>query len=292
MSTARRIFIIFAGVLVFAPLAVFGQAKVPAKKSATGKSATGKAAPSKAAAPATDPALLQPATLKAQAPETFKVKFTTTAGDITIQVTRAWAPLGADRFYNLARHHFFNGASFFRVVPGFVVQFGLSANSKVSKAWDQAKIKDDPVKQSNHRGYLTFATSGANTRTTQFFINLGENAGLDAQGFSPFGQVSQGMDVVDKIYSGYGEKPDQGLITNQGKAYVDKNFPKLDKILTTAIEPPPAAAAPAKAPAKTGAKAPAKSTGKAPAKKAPSKSPAKSATPKPPATPAAPKQPS
>jgi peptidyl-prolyl cis-trans isomerase A (cyclophilin A) len=282
MKTARGIFFIFAGVLLFAPPAVFGQAKAPAKKSAAGKSAAGKTSPSKAAAPATDPALLQPATLKAQAPETFKVKFTTTAGDITIQVTRAWAPLGADRFYNLAKHHFFDGASFFRIVSGFVVQFGLSANPNVSKAWDQAKIKDDPVQQSNHRGYLTFATSGDNTRTTQLFINLGENGRLDAKGFSPFGQVSEGMDVVDKLYGGYGEKPDQGLITNQGKAYIDKNFPKLDKILSTAIEAPPAVAAPAKAPAKSPSKstgkAPAKSTGKAPAKKAPAK-------------PAAPKQP-
>lgn len=188
----------------------------------------------------TDPALLRPASLNAKAPETFDVKFTTTKGDFVVQVNRSWAPLGADRFYNLVKHGYFNGAAFFRVVPGFVVQFGLSADPAVNRAWHAANIKDDPVKQSNRPGTLTFATAGPNTRTTQLFINLGNNAALDNQGFAPFGQVTSGTDVVQKIYSGYGERPDQGQITNQGKAYLDKNFPNLDTIESTTISTPAA----------------------------------------------------
>jgi peptidyl-prolyl cis-trans isomerase A (cyclophilin A) len=180
-------------------------------------------------------ALLKPASITGQAPETFQVKFETTAGDFTVKVTRAWAPLGADRFYNLAKHDFFDGAAFFRVVPNFIVQFGLGAHPEVNHAWRSANFKDDPVKESNRPGTITFATAGPNTRTTQLFINFGNNAGLDRQGFSPFGEVTEGMDVVKKIYSGYGEKPDQGQITSQGKSYVDKNFPKLDTINTTKI---------------------------------------------------------
>ena len=181
--------------------------------------------------------LLHPGTLNAKAPEEYTVKFVTTRGDFTVKVKREWAPLGADRFYNLAKHHFFDGAAFFRVVPGFVVQFGLSADPAVSAAWQKATFKDDPVKQSNHKGFLTFATAGPNTRTTQLFINLGDNARLDSMGFSAFGQVSEGMDVVEHIYSGYGERPDQGAITNQGKAYLDKNFPKLDSVKSTVVTP-------------------------------------------------------
>jgi peptidyl-prolyl cis-trans isomerase A (cyclophilin A) len=154
-----------------------------------------------------------------------------------VKVKREWAPLGADRFWNLAKHHFFDGAAFFRVVPGFVVQFGLSADPAVSAAWQKATFKDDPVKGSNKKGFLTFATAGPNTRTTQLFINLADNGRLDSMGFSAFGQVSEGMDVVEHIYSGYGERPDQGAITNQGKAYLDKNFPKLDTVKSTVVTP-------------------------------------------------------
>jgi cyclophilin family peptidyl-prolyl cis-trans isomerase len=131
--------------------------------------------------------------------------------------------------------------TFFRVVPRFIVQFGISPRPDVAKAWFRANIADDPVKQSNKRGTITFATAGPNTRTTQLFINYGDNAGLDAQGFSPFGQVVEGMDVVDKIYAGYGEQPDQGRLQSEGKAYTDKSFPMLDKILTAMIVPVPAA---------------------------------------------------
>jgi peptidyl-prolyl cis-trans isomerase A (cyclophilin A) len=183
----------------------------------------------------TDPALLHPSDLKAKAPEVYDVKFSTPKGDFVVEVVRSWAPQGADRFYNLVKHGFYNDAAFFRIVPGFVVQFGLSADPAVNRAWHNADIKDDPVTQSNKVGYLTFATAGPNTRTTQVFINLGDNSGLDRQGFAPFGRVTSGMDVVQNLYSGYGEQPDQGAITNQGKAYTDKNFPKLDTIKSAAI---------------------------------------------------------
>jgi peptidyl-prolyl cis-trans isomerase A (cyclophilin A) len=186
----------------------------------------------------TNPGLLHPETLSEKAPDIFDVTFSTTKGDFVVRVNRAWAPIGADRFYNLVKAGFYNDASFFRVIPGFVAQFGLGADPTVNKAWRDAKIKDDPVTQSNRPGYLTFATAGKNTRTTQLFINLGNNAQLDSMGFSPFGQVTSGMDVVQKIHSGYGESPDQGQITNQGKAYLDKNFPKLDSIKSATISTP------------------------------------------------------
>lgn len=185
----------------------------------------------------TDPALLHPAELKAKAPDVYDVKFTTTKGDFTVQVNRAWAPLGADRFYNLVKHGFFTGAPFFRVVPGFIIQFGLTGDPAVNRAWQNANIKDDPVTQSNKPGTLTFATAGPNTRTTQLFINFGDNAGLDRQGFAPFGQVTSGMDVVKGLYSGYGEQPNQGAITSQGKAYIEKNFPKIDSIVSATVVP-------------------------------------------------------
>lgn len=183
------------------------------------------------------PSLLHPASLTAKAPAEFKVAFTTSAGNFIVLVHRDWAPLGADRFYNLARRGFFTNASFFRVVPGFVVQFGLNANPAVNKVWDQAKIQDDPVKQSNKRGTLVFATAGPNTRTTQLFINFADNGGLDGRGFAPFAEVVEGMETVDKIYPGYGEQPSQDLITAQGDAYIAKNFPKIDKIKFARVVP-------------------------------------------------------
>ncbi|HEV2493933.1 MAG TPA: peptidylprolyl isomerase [Terriglobia bacterium] len=188
--------------------------------------------------------LLKPETLNEKAPDVYRAKLTTTKGDIVVEVTRAWAPLGADRFYNLVKNGFFTDAAFFRVVPNFVVQFGLSANPEISKAWEHANIQDDPVKQTNRRGGVTFATAGANTRTTQLFLNLVDNARLDSMGFAPIGTVVEGMDVVDKLYSGYGESPDQSRITNEGKAYLDKAFPQLDSIKTAVIVTP--AAPPAK----------------------------------------------
>jgi peptidyl-prolyl cis-trans isomerase A (cyclophilin A) len=197
--------------------------------------------------PAARPSLMNPTSLHAKAPEVFKAQFTTTKGDFVIEVHRAWAPLGADRFYNLVKNGFFTNAAFFRVIPGFMVQFGLNANPAVSKAWDNANLKDDPVTQSNKRGMVTFAkTSLPNSRSTQLYINYGDNAALDPQGFAPFGTVTEGMDVVDMIYSGYRERPDQGRITEEGDAYLVKNFPMIDKIKTAKILP---AEAPAAAPA-------------------------------------------
>jgi peptidyl-prolyl cis-trans isomerase A (cyclophilin A) len=192
------------------------------------------AATATAAAP---PQLLHPESLHAKAPATYRVSFATTRGTFVLTVHRAWSPRGADRFYNLARAHFFDGVTFFRVVKGFVVQFGISPDPKVSKAWQTATIKDDPVKESNAPGTITFADAGPDTRTTQVFVNLGNNAALDTQGFSPFGRVTSGMSVVNKLYGGYGEQPTghQQEITTQGNAYLRKSFPKLDYIKTARI---------------------------------------------------------
>jgi len=206
-----------------------------AAQTPTHKSPAKTSAAHPAAAPR--PSLLKPATLNAKAPADFKASFSTTAGDFVVEVHRDWAPLGADRFYNLVKNGYFTNASFFRVVPGFVVQFGLSANPAVNAVWKDANIQDDPVKQSNKRGFLVFATAGPNTRTTQLFINFGDNSRLDAMGFAPFGQVVQGMEVVDKIYPGYGESPRQDLLTDQGDTYVSANFPKIDKIKLARIVP-------------------------------------------------------
>ena len=216
----------------------------------------------KAAAPsAYDRALLRPALLTRAAPATYKVKFSTTKGDFVVSVTRSWAPLGADRFYNLARHHFYDNTSFFRVLRGFVVQWGISAYPPVSAAWSHAPIKDDPVLQSNLRGYITYAMGGPNTRTTQVFINLVDNKRLDGMGFAAFGQVTDGMDVVDALYSGYGEGapdgkgPAQDKIEKLGKAYLDRDFAQLDSIKTTMVIAPESPA-PAKKPAASAAAKP------------------------------------
>lgn len=196
-----------------------------------------------AKAPAANP-LLHPETLKARAPAEFKVKFTTTHGDFVVAVHRDWSPLGADRFYNLVHNRFFTNAAFFRIVPNFIVQFGMSADPKIGAVWQNASIKDDPVRpiNSNKKGTLVFATSAPNTRTTQLFINLNNNTALDGQGFTAFGEVTEGMDVVTGLYAGYGERPEQGKITAEGKAYLDKNFPKLDSIKTAVILPAEGAA--------------------------------------------------
>jgi len=195
------------------------------------------APPAKKATSGGAPSLMNPGSLRAKAPDSYKVQFTTTKGNVVIEIHRDWAPLGADRFYNLVRNGFFTDAAFFRVVPNFIVQFGLGPNPAVNKVWQNANFRDDPVKESNKRGTLTFATAGPNTRTTQLFINLKDNAPLDAQGFAPFGTVVEGMDIVDKIYPGYGERPAQDKITSEGKPYIDKNFPQLDRITAAKVLP-------------------------------------------------------
>ncbi len=171
------------------------------------------------------------------------MKFDTSKGAFVIEVHRDWAPHGADRFYNLVKNGFYDGARFFRVISGFMVQFGINGNPTIAARWEDANIPDDPVTQSNKPGYITFATRGPNTRTTQVFINYGNNRGLDSQGFAPFGRVISGMQVVNALYSGYGEGapqgqgPSQGLIQSQGNAYLIKQFPKLDYIKKATITP-------------------------------------------------------
>ena len=168
-------------------------------------------------------------------PAVYKVAVNTSRGPFVIEVHRALAPVGADHFYALVKAHYYDGARFFRVVPGFVVQFGLAADPKLTAKWGES-IADDPVKASNVRGTLSFAATGApNSRSQQVFINLGNNARLDSMGFAVFGRVTKGMNVVDAIYSGYGEEPDQGQITDHGNAYLKANFPKLDYIKTARI---------------------------------------------------------
>ena len=193
---------------------------------------------------AASPGFTDPSKLTEKAPDTFKAQFDTTKGKITIEVTRSLSPNGADRFYNLVRSGYFKDVAFFRVIPGFMCQFGIHGDPSVASKWRQASITDDPVKGSNTRGTITFATAGPNTRTTQLFINFGDNRSLDGQGFSPFGKVTEGMDVVDKINSEYGEGaprgrgPDQGRVQSEGNAYLKKDFPNLDYIKSASIVTP------------------------------------------------------
>jgi peptidyl-prolyl cis-trans isomerase A (cyclophilin A) len=225
----------------------------PAKPAAT-TPATQKPAPAKptAAKPAApNVALRTPAKLKDIAPATFRANFETSGGVFVVEVTRAWAPKGADRFYNLVKYGYFDGNRFFRVLPNFMVQFGINGDPKLNAVWSESNIADDPVVQSNKRGFVTFAKRNApNSRSTQIFINFRDNAGLDAQGFAPFGQVVSGMDVVDKINAEYRESPEQGLIQTQGNAYLTKAFPRLDFIKKATIEKPAAPPPPAKPPVK------------------------------------------
>jgi len=186
--------------------------------------------------------LKNPASFTEKAPDTFKAKFDTSKGAFVIEVHRSWAPLGADRFYNLVKNGFYDDCRFFRVLDDFMAQVGINGNPAIQSAWRDARIQDDAVKQSNKRGFVTFATGGPNTRTTQFFINFKDNSSLDRSGFTPFGEVTSGMDVVDKLYSGYGEGaprgkgPEQGKIQMEGNAYLNKDFPKLDYIKKATIE--------------------------------------------------------
>ena len=223
--------------LASALFACTSPAPAPSPSPSPTPTATAAPAPSPAASPAVSPspagsaALLDPSRATAKAPAVFRVRFTTTRGAFVVAVTRAWAPLGADRFYNLVQAGFFDGARFFRVVPRFVVQFGLSGDPRVNAAWDSARIADDPVRQTNARGRITFATAGPGTRTTQLFVNLKDNRSLDGMGFAPFGEVSAaGMAAVDAVYAGYGELPDQGRITMEGSRYLESQFPKLDYV--------------------------------------------------------------
>jgi peptidyl-prolyl cis-trans isomerase A (cyclophilin A) len=188
----------------------------------------------------------------AKVPDTFQVKFETSKGNFVIEVTRKWAPLGADQFHKAIGEGFYNDCRFFRVIEGFMVQFGINGDPKVQKKWVDAKIKDDPVVESNKRGYVSFATSGKDSRTTQMFINFGDNSRLDRSGFAPFGNVVEGMKVVDSLYNGYGEGaptgngPSQGRLQSDGNVYLKKDFPKLDYIKKATIVKPATAVKPEK----------------------------------------------
>ena len=184
--------------------------------------------------------LRTPAAFKEMAPAKYKAKFDTTAGVFVVEVTRAWAPLGADRFYNLVKNGFYDDVRFFRVLDGFMAQFGMNGDPTIQGPWSKSNFPDDPVKESNKRGYITFAkTSAPNSRSTQVFINFGDNSQLDKDGFAPFGRVTEGMNVVDKLYTGYGGNnvPDQGRIIAEGNAYLQKSYPKLDVVKKATIEP-------------------------------------------------------
>ena len=186
--------------------------------------------------------LANPSALTEQAPATYKVRFDTSKGAFVIQVTRAWAPNGADRFYNLVKNGFYDNVRFFRVVSGFMVQFGINGDPQLSARWRQAQILDDRVTQSNKRGMITFATAGPNTRTTQVFINFADNSMLDNQGFAPFGRVVSGMNVVDALNAEYGEGapngngPDQSRLQTEGNAYLAKSFSRMDYVKKATIE--------------------------------------------------------
>jgi peptidyl-prolyl cis-trans isomerase A (cyclophilin A) len=193
------------------------------------------------------PALAQsppanPAVLNEQAPAAYKVKFDTSKGPFLVEVTRAWAPKGADRFYNLVKSGFYDNVRFFRVISGFMVQFGINGDPGVMARWRTAQIGDDPVTQSNKRGTVTFAMAGPNTRTSQVFINFADNANLDGMGFSPFGRIVSGMNVVDALNAEYGEGaprgrgPDQSRLQSEGNAYLMKDFPRMDYVKKATIE--------------------------------------------------------
>jgi len=200
---------------------------------------------SSADSPGTDQRLTRPdpAALAAPAPDSFKVAVETSKGNFTILARRDWAPRGVDRFYHLVQLGYFDETRFFRVLRGFMAQFGLHGDPRVNAAWEALRIEDDPVTQSNKSGTVSFATAGPNTRTTQLFINYGDNANLDGMGFAPIGEVVEGMAVVDSLYANYGEGapdgsgPDQMRITAEGNAYLNRDFPRLDFIRRARVVP-------------------------------------------------------
>jgi peptidyl-prolyl cis-trans isomerase A (cyclophilin A) len=210
------------------------------KKTAPSETASDQAAaPAATAIPAaaSNPALLSPETATAKAPDAYKVRLETTQGPVVVAVTRAWSPLGADRFYNLVKIGYYDDVAFFRVLGGFMAQVGIHGDPAVNVKWRGARFPDDaPAGKSNKRGMVSFATAGPHSRTSQIFFNYGDNAALDPMGFTPFGEVVEGMAALDKLYGGYGEGapsgpgPDQGRVQNEGNAYLKSAYPKLDYI--------------------------------------------------------------
>lgn len=195
-------------------------------------------------APTPRPLILDPSRATERAPDRFRVRFETTKGTFVVEVTRAWAPRGADRFFNLVKAGYYDDVAFFRVIDGFMAQLGINGDPEVNSVWREARIPDDPVTQSNRRGMVTYAMAGPDTRTTQLFINYRNNASLDSQGFAPFGRVVEGMSVVDSLHSGYGEGaprgmgPDQGRAQYEGNAYLRRSFPGLDFVKTARVVEP------------------------------------------------------
>jgi len=237
---------------LLASIAVLAASGCDKKSDDSVPAAASSAAPAPAAAPAAtaptaaaNPALLSPQLATATAPNVFKVKFETTQGDMVLEIHRDWAPNGADRFYNLAKIGFFDGCEFFRVLDGFMAQVGINGDPAVAAKWREAVIPDDARNPgvSNTRGMVSFATAGPNTRTTQFFINFGNNGSLDGMGFTPIGKVIEGDAVLDKLYKDYGEGapqgggPDQSRVQMEGNAYLKSQFPKLDAIKTARVIP-------------------------------------------------------
>jgi peptidyl-prolyl cis-trans isomerase A (cyclophilin A) len=182
-----------------------------------------------------DPARGSDSKSRAAVPDSFRVRFETTRGNFVVQVFRPWSPRGVDRFHELVNAGYFTDVAFFRVLPGFVAQFGMHGDPAINRQWSDRPIPDDPVVQSNKRGTIVFATAGPDTRGNQFFINFSDNAGLDGQGFSPFGRVVDGMSVVDSIYAGYGEAPDQSRVAAEGNEYLKRDFPRLDYIKSARV---------------------------------------------------------
>jgi cyclophilin family peptidyl-prolyl cis-trans isomerase len=238
MTQVRSITMIAVAAMLGAQMTLAGaQQKKPTRPAAPG----GRGATTTATlSPAAKAKLKNPAALKDVAPAEFRAAFDTSAGPLVVLVHRSWAPKGADRFYNLVKYGFFDNCRFFRVVPNFMVQFGLNGDPTIQGPWSNANLQDDPVTQSNKRGMITFATAGPNTRTTQVFINFKDNAFLDKQRFAPFGEIVSGMEAVDKINAEYKELPDQNLIQRQGNAYLTKRFPRLDYIKKATIQKPAA----------------------------------------------------
>ena len=190
------------------------------------------------------PVLLDPSDAHWQrpAPERFRARFETTKGVFVVEMERALAPLGVDHFYALATAGYFDDARFHRVVPNFIVQFGIAGDPAVTATWKDRAIGDDSVRTSNVRGTIAYAMTGPNTRTTQLYISLVDNTRLDAQGFAPLGRVVEGMDVVDRIYSGYGESSGGGVragkqqrLILEGNGYLDREFPKLDRLIRVKV---------------------------------------------------------
>jgi len=257
----------FVTLIVVASFAFVTQTLAQTPEQAPAKPKPNAGASGKSATTSYDRTLLRPAVLKEKAPEKFQVTFETTRGDFTMDVTRAWAPIGVDRFYNLVKHRYYDNMVVYRAVPGFVVQFGISSYPAVNAAWRNADIQDDPVTQSNKRGFVTYAkASQPNSRSTQIFISFKDNSFLDSQGFAPFATIDAGgMKVVEMLYDQYGDQPtnEQDQISRLGKAYLDSKYPKLDVIkhativgAAAAVPAKPAAAKPAAPKATTPASKP------------------------------------